>query len=260
MNKLNAEQFKEMIRSGCANLENHSEEINTLNVFPVPDGDTGTNMSMTFTNGYQEAMKCTSDSLSDVAKAFSRGLLMGARGNSGVITSQIFRGFYQQIKGENDVVYGEKQIAAEQILDNSYVSVPLLEPQAYTQDGDLKLVITSTSEGGKAITLYKTENDGIADCALTVDGREQAGDVVVRFVNKEYTQLFKSIIVFTGCLLALLIYYILQRKFGHNVLTGILSFVLLFAIYVLRTPEDFFSSYLWAEDGTVLTPEIGKIV
>ena len=160
-----------------------------------------------------------------------------------------------QIKGENDVVYGEKQIAAEQILDNSYVSVPLLEPQAYTQDGDLKLVITSTSEGGKAITLYKTENDGIADCALTVDGREQAGDVVVRFVNKEYTQLFKSIIVFTGCLLALLIYYILQRKFGHNVLTGILSFVLLFAIYVLRTPEDFFSSYLWAEDGTVLISE-----
>ena len=103
MNKLNVSQFKEMIRSGCANLENHAAEINTLNVFPVPDGDTGTNMSMTFSNGYQEAMKCSSDSISDVAKAFSRGLLMGARGNSGVITSQIFRGFYQHIEGKAEI-------------------------------------------------------------------------------------------------------------------------------------------------------------
>ncbi len=103
MNKINVEDFKGMIRSGCANLENHAAEINTLNVFPVPDGDTGTNMSMTFTNGYEEAVKCSSDSISDVAKAFSRGLLMGARGNSGVITSQIFRGFYQHIDGKSEI-------------------------------------------------------------------------------------------------------------------------------------------------------------
>ncbi|MBQ6334364.1 MAG: DAK2 domain-containing protein [Erysipelotrichaceae bacterium] len=103
MNKIAVEDFKGMIRSGCANLENHAAEINTLNVFPVPDGDTGTNMSMTFNNGYAEAMKCSSDSISEVAKAFSRGLLMGARGNSGVITSQIFRGFYQQIDGKNEI-------------------------------------------------------------------------------------------------------------------------------------------------------------
>ena len=100
MDRIDVSQFKEMLRSGCANLENHASEINTLNVFPVPDGDTGTNMSMTFTNGYNEAIRCNSDSLSDVAKAFSRGLLMGARGNSGVITSQIFRGFYQSIEGQ----------------------------------------------------------------------------------------------------------------------------------------------------------------
>ena len=100
MDRMDVNQFKEMLRSGCANLENNASEINTLNVFPVPDGDTGTNMSMTFTNGYNEAIKCNSDSLSDVAKAFSRGLLMGARGNSGVITSQIFRGFYQSIEGQ----------------------------------------------------------------------------------------------------------------------------------------------------------------
>ena len=103
MNKITVEEFKGMIRSGCANLENNAAHINTLNVFPVPDGDTGTNMSMTFTNGYEEAMKCSSDSISDVAKAFSRGLLMGARGNSGVITSQIFRGFYQHIEGKSEI-------------------------------------------------------------------------------------------------------------------------------------------------------------
>ena len=113
MNKLDVHQFKDMIRSGCANLENHAAEINTLNVFPVPDGDTGTNMSMTFTNGYQEALKCSSDSISDVAKAFSRGLLMGARGNSGVITSQIFRGFYQHIEGKNEIEVQDISLAFE---------------------------------------------------------------------------------------------------------------------------------------------------
>ncbi len=103
MDKINVIDFKGMLKSACANLENHADEINTLNVFPVPDGDTGTNMSMTFHNGYAEAMKCNSDSVSDVAKAFSKGLLMGARGNSGVITSQIFRGFYQHIDGKEDI-------------------------------------------------------------------------------------------------------------------------------------------------------------
>ena len=100
MDRINVIDFKGMLKSACANLENHADEINTLNVFPVPDGETGTNMSMTFSNGYAEAMKCNSDSVSDVAKAFSKGLLMGARGNSGVITSQIFRGFYQHIDGK----------------------------------------------------------------------------------------------------------------------------------------------------------------
>ncbi|MBQ2657234.1 MAG: DAK2 domain-containing protein [Erysipelotrichaceae bacterium] len=113
MNRVTVEEFKGMLRSGCANLENHAAEINTLNVFPVPDGDTGTNMSMTFSNGYAEAMKCTSDNISDVAKSFSRGLLMGARGNSGVITSQIFRGFYQHIEGKETIDVQDVSLAFE---------------------------------------------------------------------------------------------------------------------------------------------------
>ncbi|MBQ6478352.1 MAG: DAK2 domain-containing protein [Erysipelotrichaceae bacterium] len=113
MNRITVEEFKGMLRSACANLENHAAEINTLNVFPVPDGDTGTNMSMTFSNGYSEAVKCSSDSISDVAKAFSRGLLMGARGNSGVITSQIFRGFYQHIDGKETIDVQDVSLAFE---------------------------------------------------------------------------------------------------------------------------------------------------
>ena len=112
-NTINAAQFKELLKSACANLENHANEINTLNVFPVPDGDTGTNMSMTFTNGYNEANQVVSDSITDVAKAFSRGLLMGARGNSGVITSQIFRGFYQYIEGKDEIDVADVSLAFE---------------------------------------------------------------------------------------------------------------------------------------------------
>ena len=103
MKKMNGKDFKGMIASGAANLENNEKEINTLNVFPVPDGDTGTNMSMTFTNGNKEAASVMSDDIGVVAKSLSKGLLMGARGNSGVILSQIFRGFAKYTAGKESL-------------------------------------------------------------------------------------------------------------------------------------------------------------
>lgn len=103
MEFINGLIYKEMLKSANANLSNHHKEVDALNVFPVPDGDTGTNMSMTFANGTKEAIAVQSESISDVAKALSRGLLMGARGNSGVITSQIFRGFYQSVKDKQQI-------------------------------------------------------------------------------------------------------------------------------------------------------------
>lgn len=103
MNTLNGQIFKDMLESGCNNLTNQKKEIDARNVFPVPDGDTGTNMSLTFTNGMQEVRKSGSDVLSVVAKTFSRGLLMGARGNSGVILSQIFRGVSKAVKDKTEV-------------------------------------------------------------------------------------------------------------------------------------------------------------
>ncbi|MBB5182927.1 DAK2 domain-containing protein [Catenisphaera adipataccumulans] len=98
MKKIDAKMFKEMLASGMNNLGNHSSEIDSLNVFPVPDGDTGTNMYLTVSNGVNAALEEDADEIGKICKTLSRGLLMGARGNSGVITSQIFRGFYQSLK------------------------------------------------------------------------------------------------------------------------------------------------------------------
>ena len=103
MEKISGKLFKDMLASGMNNLTNHSAEVDSLNVFPVPDGDTGTNMSLTFSSGVNDAIKVEEDHVGKVAKVLSRGLLMGARGNSGVITSQIFRGFFQSVEHLEDM-------------------------------------------------------------------------------------------------------------------------------------------------------------
>lgn len=103
MDQINGQLLKQMLESGMNNLGNHSGEIDALNVFPVPDGDTGTNMFLTFSNGAKAALDCKEDHVGKILKALSRGLLMGARGNSGVITSQIFRGIFQALE-DNETV------------------------------------------------------------------------------------------------------------------------------------------------------------
>ena len=103
MERIDALTFKKMIENGSIHLANHYTDIDALNVFPVPDGDTGTNMSMTFTAGVKDALTVNSDRVDEVAKKLSKGLLMGARGNSGVILSQIFRGLYQGLDGKKDI-------------------------------------------------------------------------------------------------------------------------------------------------------------
>ena len=103
MEMINGKLLKDMLASGANNLSNKFTEIDALNVFPVPDGDTGTNMSLTFNAGVKDSLACTSDDVCDIAKVLSKGLLMGARGNSGVITSQIFRGLYQGVDGMKEI-------------------------------------------------------------------------------------------------------------------------------------------------------------
>ncbi|MGB0535099.1 MAG: DAK2 domain-containing protein [Acholeplasmataceae bacterium] len=95
--RISGKLFKQMVTNGAVHLKNNHKEIDHLNVFPVPDGDTGTNMQMTMMAGIKEIINAESASIVDVSKILSRGLLMGARGNSGVILSQFFRGVYSEI-------------------------------------------------------------------------------------------------------------------------------------------------------------------
>lgn len=103
MKVINGQLFKQMVICGANVLHNNFPEIDALNVFPVPDGDTGTNMSLTFTAGANDIASMTTNSISEIAKKLSKGLLMGARGNSGVILSQIFRGIAQGLEDKEEV-------------------------------------------------------------------------------------------------------------------------------------------------------------
>lgn len=103
MKTISGQQLKQLFLSGANNLYNHYPEIDQLNVFPVPDGDTGMNMNLTLTSGAKEINNLNDEDCSLIANSFSKGLLMGARGNSGVITSQIFRGFAQGIAGKSSL-------------------------------------------------------------------------------------------------------------------------------------------------------------
>ncbi len=100
MKTINGIDLKKMIISGANQLYNYYPEIDALNVFPVPDGDTGMNMNLTMQSGAKEVANRNDEDIYEIARAFSKGLLMGARGNSGVITSQIFRGFAQGLEGK----------------------------------------------------------------------------------------------------------------------------------------------------------------
>lgn len=103
MKEIDGNLLKEMILCGANTLHNNHLEIDALNVFPVPDGDTGTNMSLTFNAGASEIKDNNSNDAYDIAKKLSKGLLMGARGNSGVILSQIFRGFAMALEGHKSI-------------------------------------------------------------------------------------------------------------------------------------------------------------
>lgn len=98
--KIDAALLSQMVLTGAYHLSNNAQKIDALNVFPVPDGDTGTNMNLTITSGANEVKKLETDKVYEVTSAFSKGLLMGARGNSGVILSQIFRGFAKACEGK----------------------------------------------------------------------------------------------------------------------------------------------------------------
>ena len=103
MNTIDAATLQRIFLAGAYNINNHKEYINELNVFPVPDGDTGTNMSLTIMAAAAEVQAIENPTIDSLAKAISGGSLRGARGNSGVILSQLFRGFCKDIKGKTEL-------------------------------------------------------------------------------------------------------------------------------------------------------------
>lgn len=112
-----------MVFAGAEKLSRNAERVNALNVFPVPDGDTGTNMNLTMSAGVAELTNKPSDEVGKAAEVLSKGLLMGARGNSGVILSQLFRGFSRAVAGGRDLNVPMFANALQQGVDTAYKAV-----------------------------------------------------------------------------------------------------------------------------------------
>ncbi|TFH60532.1 DAK2 domain-containing protein [Peribacillus frigoritolerans] len=120
---LNGKRFAEMIIQGANHLAANAQMVDALNVFPVPDGDTGTNMNLSMTSGAKEVQNNVQEHIGKVGASLSRGLLMGARGNSGVILSQLFRGFAKAIEHKSEINSEEFAQAFEAGVQTAYKAV-----------------------------------------------------------------------------------------------------------------------------------------
>lgn len=151
INSINAAMFTKMFLAGAANLESKKEWINELNVFPVPDGDTGTNMSMTILSAAKEVEALVNPDMKSVAKAVSSGSLRGARGNSGVILSQLFRGFAKVIAEYDAITVPVMARAMEKATETAYKAV--MKPK----EGTILTVARAAAQ--KGMELSETETD-----------------------------------------------------------------------------------------------------
>ena len=151
-NKIDVRMLSKMFLAGAQNLEAKKEWINELNVFPVPDGDTGTNMSMTIMAAAKEVAGLIDDDMESLAKAISSGSLRGARGNSGVILSQLFRGFCKVIKTEKEIDIATLTLATEKAVETAYKAV--MKPKEGT-------ILTVAK--GAAIKARELQEAGVSD-------------------------------------------------------------------------------------------------
>ncbi|MFD0697154.1 DAK2 domain-containing protein [Paenibacillus sp. GCM10027628] len=147
---INGNDFTAMVLAGADNLRRHVDKVNGLNVFPVPDGDTGTNMNLTITSGVEELKKKPSSHIGKAADALSKGLLMGARGNSGVILSQLFRGFAKHVHDLETVNVQQFAAALQQGVETAYKAV--VKPVEGT-------ILTVSKEAAKHAVQYRRGGD-----------------------------------------------------------------------------------------------------
>ena len=154
MNTIDANMLKKMFLSGAQRLDSKKEWINELNVFPVPDGDTGTNMTMTIMSAAREVQAIETPTMENLAKAISQGALRGARGNSGVILSQLFRGFSKEIK-EIEVIDAQVLASAlERAAETAYKAV--MKPKEGT------ILTVAKGMATKALEVFE-ETDDLAE-------------------------------------------------------------------------------------------------
>ena len=151
MIQIDAKSFRKMFVSGANNLQNHKDLVDKLNVFPVPDGDTGTNMSLTISYAIKELAKVEDDNITEIGKSLSKGSLMGARGNSGVILSQIIRGIAKSIEGKEELTTEDFANALKNGSDTAYKAV--IKPI----EGTILTVVRESSE--YAVKISKKEKD-----------------------------------------------------------------------------------------------------
>ncbi|MCR8745284.1 DAK2 domain-containing protein [Romboutsia lituseburensis] len=157
---IDGKQLRDMFVSGANNLQNNKDLVDKLNVFPVPDGDTGTNMSLTISYAMKELSKVEGDDITNIGKALSKGSLMGARGNSGVILSQIIRGFAKAIEGKENLSTEELAKALKNGSDTAYKAV--IKPIEGT-------ILTVVRESGEyAVQACKKEKDLIKFLELVI--------------------------------------------------------------------------------------------
>jgi len=165
---IDATTLKKMFLAGAASIEAKKEYINELNVFPVPDGDTGTNMTLTIMSAVKEVNALVDPSIEELAKAISGGSLRGARGNSGVILSQLFRGFCKEIKESKEINVTVMTNAIQKAVETAYRAV--MKPK----EGTILTVARGAAE--KAAQLVSETDD------MVVFGREVIAhmDVVLK--------------------------------------------------------------------------------
>ena len=168
MKKIDGKLFADMIVQGSDSLSNNADFVDSLNVFPVPDGDTGTNMNLSMSSGAGEVKTQNSAHIGEVGKVFSKGLLMGARGNSGVILSQLFRGFSKSIENENEIDAIQFAKAFQAGVNTAYKAV--MKPVEGT-------ILTVAREAGEAaVKSAETTDDIITVMEAVIESGQVALD------------------------------------------------------------------------------------
>ena len=166
MSKITTSLFQEMVQAASTRLNKQAEYVNSLNVFPVPDGDTGTNMGMTIENGAKEVADKPASTVGEVASILAKGLLMGARGNSGVITSQLFRGFSQSVKDKEELDGAALAAAFQSGVEVAYKAV--MKPV----EGTILTVSRGAAIGAKKKA--ESTNDAVEVMRAALEGAKTA--------------------------------------------------------------------------------------